>query len=251
MKTRGLTRHDFTHGAWSLRAAWSRVSAYATALCLAIAGVAQAAPAAPALDAVVTYETRQVTSSGIVRTETWAERIVRRGDTVWTERVLPPQAVAAHSHETEAEHAGHKHFDADAAARWVALDAKGQTQLRFVDRAHRMVVSVPKPEYEAVGFDGSFDAAAHVVPAAVIDRMPVLASATRGADPVWHVEKTREWSHRVLWSAQKQVALRVESERADGSFRRTVTVEPVAAAAALPWAGLSGYAQKEYDDFMD
>jgi len=191
-----------------------------------------------------------VTSAGVTRTESWKERIVRRGDTVWTERVLPSQAHAAHSHETKAEHAGHKHFDADGAARWVQLDADGETVLRFVDRGHRMVVSIPKLEYDAVGFDGRFDAAAHVVPPAVVDRMPVLASRDASGG-VWHVEKSGDWSHRVLWSAEKQVATRVESERADGSFKRTVTVEPVAPAAALPWADLSGYAQKEYDDFMD
>ena len=55
----------------------------------------------------------------------------------------------------------------------------------------------------------------------------------------------------MLWSTRWQVALRVASSRSDGSFTRTVVVEPVAATAGLPWSTLSGYAQKEYDDFMD
>jgi hypothetical protein len=255
MKVRGLKPHRVGHAptlGQVLHRAWDRAACLATALCLAAAGVVQAAPAAaPALDAVVTTETKVVTAAGVMRTEVWQEKVVRRGDTVWTERILPPQAKDAHQHESKQEHAGHKHFDAEAAARWVQLDAKGQTVLRFVDRAHRMVVSVPKSEYEAVGFDGRFDAVAHIVPPSVIERMPVLASASKDASAVWHVEKNGQWSHRVLWSTQKQVALRIESERLDGGFKRVVTVEPVAAAAALPWDGLSSYVQKEYDDFMD
>jgi hypothetical protein len=255
MKVRGLRPHRVGHPptvGQVLHRAWARAAGLATALCLAAAGVVQAAPAvAPALDAVVTYETKVVTAAGVMRTEVWQEKVVRRGDTVWTERILPPQAKDAHQHESKQEHAGHKHFDAEAAARWVQLDAKGQTVLRFVDRAHRMVVSVPRSEYDAVGFDGRFDAAAHLVPPSVIERMPVLASASKDASSVWHVEKNGQWSHRVLWSTQKQVALRIESERLDGGYKRTVTVETAAPAAALPWNGLSSYVQKEYDDFMD
>ena len=65
-------------------------------LALVMLGLAAAAPAAPVpadLDALITYETRQVTATGVTRTETWQERLIRRGDTVWTERVLPAQLV--------------------------------------------------------------------------------------------------------------------------------------------------------------
>src|SRR5207247_10396649 len=100
------------------------------------------------------------------------ERLIRRGDVVWTERVLPAEAHAAHPHESSAEHTGHKHFDFEGAARLLRLDAKGQLQLQYVDREHRVAVSVPKAEYGAVGFDGRWDAAAHVVPPSLVARMP-------------------------------------------------------------------------------
>ena len=219
-----------------------------TALCLAAAGWTQAAPAVPDLDAIVSYETRQVTAAGVLRTEVWKERLIRRGDVVWTERVLPAEAHAAHAHESSAEHAGHKHFDFESAARLLRLDAKGRLQLQYVDCEHRVAVSVPKAEYGAVGFDGRFDAAAHVVPPSVVARMS--AGAKRG-EAVWHEEKAADWSHRVLWSEARQVALRVESQRGDGSLRRVVSVEPVAPARTLPWRDLASYAQKDYDDFMD
>ena len=210
---------------------------------------AHAAPAAPDLDALVTYETRQLTASGVTRTETWRERIVRRGDVVWSERVLPAAAVG-HVHGSAAAPTAHKHFDFERAARWVQRDANGQLQLRFVDRAHRTVVSVPKAEYAAVGFDGRWDAAAHLVPPSVVERMTV-APAGRGTAQ-WRTESANGWRHRVLWSPARQTALRIESTRDDGSARRVVSVEPSnAAPRALPWSGVEGYTQREYDDFMD
>jgi hypothetical protein len=202
-----------------------------------LACVAAAGQAAPDLDALVRYETRAVLANGTTRVETWSERLVRRGDRVWTERVL-----SAAAHEAEAEHAGHKHFDAERAARLVILD-KGEPQLQYVDREHRQVVHVPKAEWGAVGFDGRYDAAAHLVPPSLIERMAVQGE--------WRVQKAQGWTHRVLWSAERQVALRIESRRDDGSYVRRVNLQPMAAAAALPWTGLAAYQQHDYDDFMD
>jgi hypothetical protein len=213
-------------------------------LLLALSGAVDAAPSAVDVDALVSYETRQVLSNGVERTERWSERLIRRGDTVWAERVLP-----AASHDAAAEPAGHKHFDFDRAARLVTRDASGATQLRFVDREHRVVVSVPKAEYGAVGFDGRWDAAASIVPAAVAQRMQG-APGRSGGDARWRTERAGGWSHRVLWSDARQLAMRVESQRDDGSVRRIVSVTPTAP-GALPWVGITGYTQKEYDDFMD
>lgn len=223
-------------------------------LCIAAALVAVAASAhaaAPDLDAIVTYQTRQVSASGVTRTETWQERLIRRGDTVWTERVLPGRAAALHAQESAREHAGHKHFDFDSAARLLQRDADGQLRLRYVDREHRVVVSVPKAEFGAVGFDGRWDAAAYIVPPALVERMS--SAGVGGAKTGWRSENANGWSHRVQWSEARQVALRVESRRADGSTRRVVSVVPAmtVVASALPWNRIVGYVEKDYDDFMD
>lgn len=211
---------------------------------LLVAAVAAKAAPAPDVDALITYETRQVTAAGVTRTERWQERLVRRGDTVWTERVLPAGVTALHANEPSAEHAGHKHFDFDSAARLVQREANGQLRLRFVDSEHRVVVSVPAAEFGAVGFDGSWEAAAFVVPPAVIARM----GAARDG---WLREQAHGWSHRVRWSEAQQLPVQMESQRDDGSIRRVVSIAPSAPARSLPWAGLADYTQKEYDDFMD
>ncbi len=214
---------------------------------LALGAASMSAHAAPLpdVDALVTYETRQLTTAGVLRTERWQERLVRHGDAVWTARVLPAGQAALHANESAAEHAGHKHFDFDSAARLVERTPSGELRLRFVDREHKVVVSVPKAEYGAVGFDGSWDAAAHIVPPAVVARMGVAS-----ADG-WRTENAKGWSHKLRWSAAQQVPLRVESRRDDGSVTRVVTVTPMPAAAALPWSGIDAFAQKDYDDFMD
>lgn len=233
---------------------WIGVDVRAVVLAFGLGGFAaasaSAAPASPDLDATVRYETRQVLANGTTRVETWQERMLRRGDAVWTERVIGK--TASHEHESATEHAGHKHFDFDRAARLLRLDDKAEPRLQYVDRQHRQVVSVPKAEWGAVGFDGRYDAAAHLVPPALIAQMqPAKGSAARGES--WLTQHAPGWTHRVLWSTTRQVALRIESARDDGSVKRVVVVTPAAPLAdvQLPWRQLEAYQQLEYDDFMD
>ena len=213
---------------------------------LSVAASAVAAPL-PDVDALVSFETRQVLASGITRVDTWQERLVRRDGQVWVERVLPAGSAAAHDDDEHAGHVGHAHFNAETAARWLARGANGELTVRFVDRAHRAVVSIPRAEYGTVNFDGSYDAAASIVPAEVARRM------TRGAaqgDARWLADRRDGWSHRVLWSESRRLALRVESRSDDGSVARTVEVR-LQPKAAAPWTQLGGYEHKRYDDYMD
>jgi hypothetical protein len=206
--------------------------------------LASAASAAlPDLDAVVVYETQQRLASGVTRTERWQERLSRQGDKVWTERLAP--AGTPHEHEGP----DHKHFDFDTAARLVERSGAGELQLRFVDRSHRRVVSVPKAEYGAVNFDGRWDAAAHLVPPGLIAQMKLLER--HAADGVWREQRAEGWTHRVLWSEARQVALRIESSRDDGSSRRVVVLTPSSPGARKPWTGIEQFEQKTYDDFLD
>ena len=205
------------------------------------------------LEARVSYETRQVMSSGVTRVDTWQERLVRRGNQVWTERILAPVAPAGHARdgharETVAEPAAHRHFNAETSARWLTLKPDGQVEVRFVDREHRLVVSVPRAEFGTVGFDGRFDGAASIVPPSVAQTMVLRAGGTKEGQ--WLTDHSQGWSHKVLWSASRQLALRVESTRDDGSVQRLVTVQLLPAKLA-PWSQLTEYTPKQYDDFMD
>ena len=217
----------------------------------ASSALAQSAAASlPSVQAVVSYETRQVTKAGVTRVETWQENMLRQGDTLWTERILPTHAGHAGQDHDAKPKAGHKHLDIDTAARWLQKDSAGAINLRYVDKGGKVVVSIPKAEFGTVGFDGRWDTAAYMVPPDLVAKMKAAGPGADGA--VWRVEQAKDWSHRVLWSETKQIALQIESKKADGSFSRTirVTLKP-GAAAAMPWAKLAGYEQKKYDDYMD
>lgn len=228
--------------------------AAAAALVVAAAAGAGSGPVASArwddVEALVTYETRQVMASGVTRSETWQERLVRRGDQVWAERIL-----ARTPHRPDADHAaepaGHKHLNAETSAHWLSLAADGSVRLRLVDHVHRQVVEIPRAEFGSVAFDGRFDAAAAIVPPAVVRTMQSEGRA--GGDAEWRGQRADGWTHRVLWSARHQLAIRVESRRDDGSVERKVTVrlQPGPATRPAPWQSLAGYAARNYDEFMD
>lgn len=211
---------------------------------------AAAAGSSPDLAAVVRHETQQRLPSGITRTEQWSERFVRQGEQVWSERVLPPGAAR---HADEAPGSAHRHFDFESAARWVRRDGDGRLQLRFAAPQQQVVVTVPRTEYGAVGFDGRWDTAAHLVPPLLIAAMPQEATGSPIAGARWHVQREQGWTHRVLWSPALQVALRIESRRDDGSASRTVVLEPAAASTPrqAPWVGLERWTQREYGDYLD
>lgn len=233
----------------ALRAvAWASICALGL-----VSFAARAAAPSPDIDALVSYETRQVMASGVTRVDSWQERLVRRGNQVWTERVLPPASATGHERESEAEHLGHKHFNGETAAHWLTLGVDGKVEVKYVDREHKAVVSIPRAEFGTVGFDGSFDAAASIVPESIAMAMKPVArgAATNGA--LWRTDRSNGWSHRVLWSTANRLAMKVESQRDDGSVRRVVSVQiqPSRNAQAAPWGQLGDYVQKRYDDFMD
>jgi hypothetical protein len=154
-----------------------------------------------------------------------------------------------------AAHAGHKHFNFQAAARHVTYDGK-TARIEYVDTANRTVVSVPPAEYETTGFDGSWDNAYYVTPLSQLKR---LAVAKRGDAPgtVWYEQAVdtpgARGVNRILWSERLQAPLSVEYRSADGRVMRKLTLTPAAAARreTLPWQTLAGYSRKEYADYLD
>lgn len=206
----------------------------------------------PPLDATVSYESRIVTHAGVTETRQFRSLLIRRPGHVWVERVLPE-----HMAETpEAAHGAavsHKHFDFDTASQHLQRDAKGELRAEYIDRVERQVVFVPRTEYSVPGFDGSWDNAASLVAEKTVLAMPLSYRKPPVADAEWREESRNGWFNRVLWSRSSKVALIIESGRNDGTVWRKTVVEPrpLTPDGVLPWKRLSGYAQKEYDDFMD
>ncbi|WP_334001855.1 hypothetical protein [Burkholderia cepacia] len=239
---------------------------------LACGMIALPACAAADLDAVLLHESRTVTADGVTRTTLYRERMVRRDGHVWVERVLPAAAAGGgqgddHDHDHDAgpgrragvqpaaAHAGHRHFNFQAAARHVTYDGK-TARIEYVDAANRTVVSVPPAEYETTGFDGSWDNAYYVTPPSQLKR---LAVAKRGDAPgtLWYEQAVdtpgARGVNRILWSEMLQAPLSVEYRSADGRVVRKLTLTPAPAARREPppWTTLARYARKEYADYLD
>ncbi|WP_334046503.1 hypothetical protein [Burkholderia cepacia] len=239
---------------------------------LACGMIALPACAAADLDAVLLHESRTVTADGVTRTTLYRERMVRRDGHVWVERVLPAAAAGGgqgddHDHDHDAgpgrragvqpaaAHAGHRHFNFQAAARHVTYDGK-TARIEYVDAANRTVVSVPPAEYETTGFDGSWDNAYYVTPPSQLKR---LAVAKRGDAPgtLWYEQAVdtpgARGVNRILWSETLQAPLSVEYRSADGRVVRKLTLTPAPAARREPppWTTLARYARKEYADYLD
>ncbi|AYQ42291.1 hypothetical protein BLA9940_00505 [Burkholderia aenigmatica] len=242
---------------------------------LACGWVALPALAAADFDAVLLHESRTVSADGVTRTTLYRERMVRRDGHVWVERVLPVAVAGSHDDDHDhdhdaggarekppragvqpaAAHAGHKHFNFQAAARHVTSDGK-TTRIEYVDAANRTVVSVPPAEYETTGFDGSWDNAYYVTPPSQLKR---LAVAKRGDAPGtrWYEQAVdtpgARGVNRILWSEKWQVPLSVEYRSADGRVVRKLTLTPTPAARreTLPWQTLASYTRKEYADYLD
>ncbi|WP_431825151.1 hypothetical protein [Burkholderia sp. F1] len=230
--------------------------------------------AAGELDAVLLHESSTVTADGVTRTVTYRERMVRRDGHVWVERVRPVAAASGgrdddHGHDPghvhpdarrggvrqAATHAGHKHFDFQAAARHVTYDGK-TVRIEYVDAADRTVVRVPPAEYETTGFDGSWDNAYYITPPSQLKRLGVARSGNAPGTR-WY-EQTIDTPgargvNRILWSERLQAPLTVEYRSADGRVARklTLTQVPAARGDGLPWQTLETYAHKEYADYLD
>ena len=207
----------------------------------------------PPLDATVTYESRLETYAGVTEIRRFQNLLIRRPGHVWMERILQVTNEASTPHQDAEKKSEHKHFNFEIATQHLSRTQSGEVRADYVDRHHRQIVFVPATEYSVSGFDGSWDNAAAMVSEKIVKAMPLAKRATKMADAEWHEEVNKGWYNRVLWSNSYKVALVVESGKTNGTTQRktTLTIRPVTPDSMLPWKRLSGYVQKEYDDFMD
>ena len=228
------------------------------------AATAQAAPAAPAdLDLGITYYSRVLTPEGVTRESRYEEKMLRRPGHVWVERVLAPatDAHAGHSHgehkkvtlktSTAATQHEHKHFNPVLIPRHVMLE-KNTVRVEYIDAHDKIVVSIPKAEYENVNFDGSWENSFYLLDPKLVAAMPLSKQASSVTGARWREVEKNGVFQRILWDEQKQIPLVIESgDRANTFYRRVdVKLQPTVS-KAQPWANLQNYAQREYSDYLD
>lgn len=230
------------------RAAWGLAAAAAGAAVLA----ATPAQAAPDVSLEVTHRSVSLGADGIQRSTEFSERVLRRGDTVWVERVIPAGAHqdAEHRQAKVGAAKDHKHADLSAATRWIQKGADGKLKLRLVSVHDQVVVDIAPAEFATVGFDGAWPAAYHLIDPALLQK---LKPAAKAGEAQWFESPKAEGANqvRVLWDAKLEVPLQVQTRSANGLASRSTTVRLLKSAEKAPWQATSGFAVKDYSDFLD
>lgn len=193
---------------------------------------------------LVKHWTRTTGSDGITRTTEYSERVYRRASQLWVERVLPAGAHSVADHAKAG--ADHRHIDASTAARWISREADGTLRVRLVPPHDGVVVEVTKTDYANIGFDGSWDAAWHLMDPAALKRLERHAS---NGDLVRYDAKSAEQAIEVVWSQRAGHPISVLSTA--GSTQRKTTVQAIAQPKVAPWDQLGKLNRKDYSDYLD
>jgi hypothetical protein len=208
--------------------------------------------AAPDLALEVKHASSSLGADGIKRTTDFSETLIRRGQTVWVERVVPQGAHSQleHVHAQAGAAKDHKHADLSAASRWIQNDGKGNIRFRLVSMHDKMVVDIAPAEYGNVGFDGSWLAAYHLIDPAILKKLKATEKSGEGQ---WYESPQSDKSNRVrvLWNPEKEIPLKVISISPNGLTSRITTVRVLSQSPAKPWESVGTYTTKDYSDFLD
>ena len=210
--------------------------------------VAGAAQAAPDVTLEVTHQSNVLGADGIKRSTVFTECVVRQGDTVWIERVMPPGAHLEDDHAKAKVGAAkdHKHADLSAATRWIQRLPDGKLKFRLVAMHDKVVVDIAPAEYATVGFDGAWLAAYHLIDPAVLKTLKPGEVTPQGQ---WFENTKGRNSVRVLWDVKREMPLQVLSQSPNGN--RTTTVKVLSTSVKNPWDVTKKFDQKDYSDFLD
>lgn len=198
--------------------------------------------------AVMTFESKSLTSEGVEKQSRFQERLIRDDKNVWTIRMLP-QGAPPHVHQP-GDHQ-HKHdTNFVMAGKWIFLDAKGKVNLRFVRAENKTIITPRATEYGTLGFDGSWEHAAYLLDRAALKKMTVLKK-TAPAGCTWYERTNGTQYTRVLWDEKTQLPRSIESGNLDGTLMDKITIESRPAPAKMPWSELKGYKDVAYEDLLD
>lgn len=191
---------------------------------------------------------------GVKRETTFTERVYRRRDQVWSERLIVAETLAGTAAETTAaaaqhSHDGYDHPDTGNAPMWVRRQADGSLDARLIERQQRRTVKVDSQYYGNIGFSGNWGSTFYLSDPQSLKNMRTVGSAKDGVQ--LYESRRGELTVRVNWDVKGQYPRRVESFDAHGLARRQTTVSVIAAPPALPWKTLAGYAEIDYSDLLD
>lgn len=214
------------------------------AAALAACGAAALPALAQDADLLVRHTIVSAGADGIKRTVEFSERVVRRQDQVWIERIVPAGWHSAHEHA--AGDKGHRHLDVSAAARWVQRGQDGRPSLQLASAEDKVLVDVAPTDYGNVGFDGSWTAAYHLIDPA---SLKALKPTGRNGDLTTYTSQEPGRTLKVVWNQRLQYPVLVESTQGASSRKTAVQAQPPA--ATPPWNATRSYQKKDYSDYLD
>ncbi len=219
---------------------------------LVLGVLAQTATAAPDLAATLTYETHELTNEGVSRITRFQERFLRAGNQVWTERLIPLQARYVTGGHVHSARCGKLHM-LPLSAKLITRQANGQLKLQFVQPLSQTIIDTDTRDYPEVGFDNAWDRAYYLVDKQALQRMKKMSRASDVDRATWYEQEGAGQFTRVLWSAQHQVPLVIESGTTNGTrlTRTTVNLEAMPSKHLLPWGHLGSMQHKDYIDLLD
>lgn len=199
------------------------------------------------LDLLVQHRIKVLGIDGIARTTEFSERMVRRHDQVWVERVVPEAALAGRPIPVKA---AHEQFNVAGAARWVSLGPDRRLRLTLVDASEKLMIDVDVPDFGNVGFDGSWDGAYFL-----LDPKALAGMAKRGARLAdggqWYERRRPGGSVKVLWDETLKFPRVVETVNGNGIDTRSMQAARTARGRNLPWEATRGFDRKGYNDLLD
>ncbi|WP_028452219.1 hypothetical protein [Chitinilyticum aquatile] len=204
--------------------------------------------AAPPLSATLTYESKTLTSDGVLKQTRFQEKLIRSDQAVWTQRLIPKGA-PQHNH-AEDDH-GHKHnlnFALD--GKLIDRDAKGTLRLRYVRSEDKTIIEPRPTEYGMMGFDGSWEHAYYLLDRNDLKKMKALDRAAP-ANSRWYELRNPQRYTLVLWDSRLELPRSIETGNSNGTFSNRITIEPGTAPGTLPWQTLQGYRTIAYEDLLD
>jgi hypothetical protein len=213
---------------------------------LSAAPAALAAVSAPDQNLQVQHYSMVLGRDGVKRETTFTERLYRRSDQVWTERLIAAETTdAADGHD----HSGHNHPDAGSSPMWVRRQADGSLDARLIERHQRRTVKVDSQYYGNIGFNGNWGSTFYLSDPQSLKNMRAVGAVKDGVQ--LYESKRGDLTVQVSWDVKGQYPRRVESFDAHGLARRQTLVSVIAAPPVLPWKTLAGYADIEYSDLLE
>lgn len=237
------------------------------------ASVATAAMRAPELDMSILHYSRVMSTEGVLREVSFEENMLRRSGHVWVFRVLPESVrdesaignadplprqarggfrKAAITGKSKADKPqGDKYFNPAVLPRHVICDGD-RIRLEFVNPQAREIVSIAPTEYENVNFDGSWFKAFFLIDPRSLAALPRTGRPSAIPGTYWREQQKDGVFQRVLWDETRMIPLVMESGNRKGTFFQRIEVTPLSSLVATPpWQQLTGYAHREYADFLD